>query len=468
MSVQTLLDGTAHDLAKAVALGQVTAAEVTEAALARIAVRNPVINAFTTVTSERARAKAAAIDSARRSGRKLPPLAGVPFAVKNLFDVAGLVTVAGSKINRDHPPATGDATLVTRLDQAGAVLVGALNMGEYAYDFTGENVHDGPSRNPFNTDHMSGGSSGGSGAAVAAGLATITLGSDTNGSIRVPSSFCGLYGLKPTYGRLSRAGSFPFVAAFDHVGPMGRSARDLALAYDAMVGPDPHDPACTRRPAEPVAATTGKAIKGLRIARLGGWFEENGMPEAHAAVNVIADALGATTTVEIPETQRARGAAFLITMAEAGQLHLERLKTRAADFDPDTRDRLIAGAMLPAAWIMQAHRLRRWYQGAVKSMFAGVDVVIAASTPMHAPKIGQKTMTLGGQEMLVRPNIGLYTQPLSFAGLPVVSVPVWLPGASLPIGVQIAAAPFREDLVLRVARHLERAGVTQSRVAAFA
>ena len=203
---------------------------------------NPALNAFTTVTAERARAKAKAIDAAPDKSKL--PLAGVPFAVKNLFDIEGVVTVAGSKINRAYPPAQRDAALIERLEAAGAVLVGALNMGEYAYDFTGENVHDGPSRNPHDLCRMTGGSSGGSGGAVAGGLVPLALGSDTNGSIRVPSSLCGIFGLKPTYGRLTRARTFPFVASLDHLGPFARSARDLALSYDAMQGPDAEDPAC--------------------------------------------------------------------------------------------------------------------------------------------------------------------------------------------------------------------------------
>src|SRR5207342_2443384 len=206
---------------------------------------NPKLNAFTDVVAERARSKARALDRARSAGQRLGPLAGVPFAVKNLFDVKGLATRAGSKINRDLPPAARDATLIERMEAAGAVLVGALNMGEYAYDFTGENVHDGPSRNPHDRTRMTGGSSGGSGAAVGGGLVPIALGSDTNGSIRVPSSLCGIFGLKPTYGRLPRNRTFPFVASFDHLGPFARSARDLALAYDAMQGPDADDAACT-------------------------------------------------------------------------------------------------------------------------------------------------------------------------------------------------------------------------------
>ena len=226
----------ASDIAGAVARGT-SALDVVEAALSRIAARDPTLNAFTMVVADRARFRARTIDRARAEGKPLGPLAGVPFAVKNLFDIAGLPTLAGSKINRNHPPAERDATLIERLEAAGAVLVGALNMGEYAYDFTGENVHDGPSRNPHDLSRMSGGSSGGSGSAVAGGLVPLALGSDTNGSIRVPSSFCGIFGLKPTYGRLSRARSFPFVASFDHLGPFARTVAGPRARLRRNAGP---------------------------------------------------------------------------------------------------------------------------------------------------------------------------------------------------------------------------------------
>src|SRR6516164_7259630 len=261
---------TASEIARAVASRKMSALEATEAALARIARRDAILNSFTDVVAERARTRARAVDAAIAAGKSVGPLAGVPFAVKNLFDVKGLATRAGSKINRDSPPASRDATLIEKLENAGAVLIGALNMGEYAYDFTGENIHDRPSRNPHDPTRMSGGSSGGSGSAVGGGLVPLALGSDTNGSIRVPSSFCGIFGLKPTYGRLSRARSFPFVSSFDHVGPLTRNVADLALAYDAMQGHDPDDPVCTTRPAEPVlpllTQADGDSIGGLRIA----------------------------------------------------------------------------------------------------------------------------------------------------------------------------------------------------------
>jgi len=452
---------TAARIAADVAAGRRRATDVVTQALQRIAARNPALNAFTTVTAERALATAASIDAALSAGQPAGPLAGVPFAVKNLIDVAGLPTLAGSRINRDRPPAAADATLVTRLEAAGAVLVGALNMGEYAYDFTGENAHDGPSRNPHNTAHMSGGSSGGSGAAVGGALVPIALGSDTNGSIRVPASFCGVFGLKPTFGRLSRAGSFPFVASLDHLGPLARCTADLALAYDAMQGPDPHDPACTDRAPEPVTPTLHDGVAGLRIARAGGYFRAGASAEALAALDTVATALGATQEIAVPEAARARAAAYVITASEGAALHLARLRTRAADFDPDVRDRLIAGALIPAAIVTQAQKFRRWYRDAVLRLFDEVDVILAPATPCVAPLIGQKTFVLNGLEMPVRPNIGIYTQPISFIGLPVVAVPVPLPGG-LPIAVQVIAAPWREAAALRVAQALEARGVVRA------
>jgi aspartyl-tRNA(Asn)/glutamyl-tRNA(Gln) amidotransferase subunit A len=451
------ITASAAEIAGAVRAGTTSAREVIDAVLAAIRTRGKTLNAFTAVTEERARAKAAAIDARRAQGGALGSLAGVPFAVKNLFDVEGLPTLAGSKINRDHPPAARDATLIERLEAAGAILVGALNMGEYAYDFTGENVHDGPSRNPHDTLRMTGGSSGGSGAAVAGRLVPLSLGSDTNGSIRVPASLCGIFGLKPTYGRLSRARTFPFVASLDHLGPFARTVGDLALAYDAMQGHDPDDPVCAQRPAEPTLPRIDDGIDGLKIAVAGGYFRKGAAPEALTALERVATALAARREIEIPEAARARAAAYVITATEGAALHLDRLRTRAHDFDPAVRDRLIAGAMVPATLVNKAQKFRRWYRARVLELFADVDVILAPATPCTAPLIGQQTFLLDGVELPVRANLGIYTQPISFIGLPVVAVPV--PLKPMPIGVQIIAAPWREDVALKVARTLERAGV---------
>ncbi|MGY2809664.1 AtzE family amidohydrolase [Bradyrhizobium sp. USDA 4506] len=447
----------AAEIAQAVSSRKITALAATEAALARIAAHDKVLNAFTDVTADRARAGASAVDAAIAAGQPVGPLAGVPFAVKNLFDVQGLPTRAGSKINRDLPPSSRDATLIERMEAAGAVLVGALNMGEYAYDFTGENVHDGPSRNPHDPARMTGGSSGGSGSAVGGALVPIALGSDTNGSIRVPSSFCGTFGLKPTYGRLSRARSYPFVASLDHLGPLARSVKDLALAYDAMQGPDADDPACIVQSVEPTVPLLANDIGGLRVAIAGGYFQRNLFPEAAEAVARVAKALGAARIVELPEAARARAAAYIITTTEGAALHLDRLRKRPNDFDPAVRDRLIAGAMIPAVYVDKAQKFRRWYRARVLELFQSVDVILAPATPCTAPKIGQASFTLDGVELPVRANIGIHTQPISFIGLPVVAVPV--PLEPMPIGVQIIAAPWREDVALRVAYALEQMGV---------
>ncbi len=443
----------AAEIAQAVADGKTTAVEVAQAALARIAERDKTLNAFTAVTRERALAKARAIDAAwPRAARWVrSPACRSPSRTCSTSPASPRSPAPRSTATGRRPPPT--ATLITRLEAAGAVLVGALNMGEYAYDFTGENVHYGPSRNPHDTSRMTGGSSGGTGGAVAGGLVPIALGSDTNGSIRVPSSFCGLFGLKPTYGRLSRAGTFPFVSSFDHLGPLARSARDLALAYDAMQGHDPEDPVCAERAPEPALPLIGRGLSGLRIAVAGGHFERGAAPEALAAVARVAKALDATRKIEIPQAGLARAAAFVISTSEGASLHLERLRTRAADFDPAVRDRLFAGAFVPASLVVKAQKFRRWYRAEVLKLFEGVDAILAPATPFPAPRIGQQTMMLEGVEVPLRPNIGIFTQPISFIGLPVVAVPV--PLAPLPIGVQIIAAPWREDVALRIAHALQ-------------
>ncbi len=449
----------AEEIARKVRSGEWLASEVIEASLRHIISSHSHLNAFTKVTEARARHEALQVDRKVARGEDPGALAGVPFAVKNLFDMAGEVTLAGSKINRDDPPATADAALVRRMNAAGAVLLGALNMGEYAYDFTGENIHYGPSRNPHDISRMTGGSSGGSGAAVAGGLIPIALGSDTNGSIRVPSSLCGIFGLKPTYGRLSRAGTFPFCPSLDHVGPLARTVTDLATAYDVLQGYDPQDPVSSQRNIEPVGSGLGMNIADLKIAIAGGYFRQQASPEAEQALTSVAKTLKISREVKIDGVAQARAAAYLITNAESSNLHLNRLRQHAADYDPDVRDRMLAGTLLPATWIVQAQRFRSWFRAELHKIFAKYDVLIAPATPMTAPKIGQRSMDLQGEQMLVRPHLGLYTQPLSFVGLPVVVVPVARVG-NLPIGVQIIAAPWQEINALRVARYLELSGFT--------
>ncbi len=448
--------------ARAVREGQVRARAVVEAALERIAARDRILNCFTAVTAEAALVEAERLDRALAAGRDPGPLAGVPFAVKNLLDVAGLPTLAGSRINRERLPAARDAAAVRALRRAGAVLVGTLNMHEYAYGFTTENAHYGPTRNPHDPDRVAGGSSGGSAAAVAGGLVPLTLGSDTNGSIRVPAALCGVFGLKPTFGRVSRAGAAFLAWSLDHVGPLARSARDLAAAFDALQGPDPDDPAASERPPAPCAPLLEGGTGGLRLAVLDGYFAAGADPAALEVVADVARALGVTARVTLPEAHRARAAAQIVTAAEAASLHLPDLRTRARDFDPLTRGRFLAGALVPAAAYAQAQRFRAWFRARVAEVFRKVDVLIAPTTPCPAPRIGQARIPLGAT--VVPPShLGLYTQPISFVGLPVVAVPVRRAG--LPLGVQLIGRPFEEAALLRVAAALEAKGVAAAPVA---
>ncbi|MDZ8053755.1 MAG: AtzE family amidohydrolase [Aulosira sp. ZfuVER01] len=448
----------AVSIAAAVREGKVSALELTQAALAKIAARDAELNCFTAIIAETALADAARIDKEIAQGNNPGALAGVPFAAKNLYDIAGLTTLAGAKINAENPPATQDATAVAKLKQAGAVLVGALNMDEYAYGFVTENAHYGATHNPHDLQRVAGGSSGGSAAAVAAGLVPLTLGSDTNGSIRVPAAFCGIFGLKPTYGRLSRAGVALFSSSFDHVGPFAGSVRDIATVFDILQGEDDRDPVCTKRPPELCLPQLNRDISGIRIAIAGDYFMKGAEPEALAAVEQVARALDVNEYVTIPEAHRARAAAFVITASEGANLHLEKLRSRPQDFDYATRDRFLAGALIPSQWYLQAQRFRRWYRDRVREIFQNVDIILAPTTPIAAPLIGQQTMIVDGEEIIVRPHLGLFTQPLSFIGLPVLSVPIQRPNA-LPLGVQLIAAPYNEALILKIASVLEAKGV---------
>jgi aspartyl-tRNA(Asn)/glutamyl-tRNA(Gln) amidotransferase subunit A len=256
---------------------------------------------------------------------------------------------------------------------------------------------------------------------------------------------------------LTRARSFPFVSSLDHLGPFARSVGDLAVGYDAMQGFDAEDPACVDKGIEAVTPLIARGADGLRIAVADGYFQQGLFPEAVEAMRRVTQALNVTRDITIPEALRAREAAYVITATEGAALHLDRLRTRANDFDPAVRDRLIAGAIVPASLVVAAQKFRRWYRERMLELFNEVDVILAPATPCTAPSIGQVNFVLNGVELPVRANLGLFTQPISFIGLPVAAVP--LPLSPLPTGVQIIAAPWREDIVLRVAYTLERMGV---------
>ena len=371
------------------------------------------------------------------------PLTGVAFAVKDLFDVAGLPTTAGAGLRRDVAPASRDAVVVERLEAAGAVLVGTCNMDEFAYGFSTVNAAFGTTRNPHDPDRLAGGSSGGSAAAVAAELVPLALGSDTNGSIRVPASLCGVYGLRPTHGVLPMAGVFPFVDALDVPGPLAASLDLLRLSFEAMVG-------SRIKPVD---------VGALRIARLGGWFVANAGPDANAETERVCRQIGVDATVDWPEAERARSAAYILTAAEGGARHLPELEVRPEAFDAAVRDRLLAGAAMPASALIAAQRFANRYAATMARFWEEVDVVIAPATPVTAPRVEEKTIEIGGSLMAARANLGILTQPVSLAGCPVLAAPL-LRAGRLPLGLQLIAAPGREDRLFALAGRLEEQGLT--------
>ncbi|WP_367159596.1 AtzE family amidohydrolase [Kozakia baliensis] len=435
----------AHDIAQAVRSGQHSAVGIAEAALADIAARDGAYHCVTRSLRDRALAVAAEVDRAVAEGRDPGPLAGVPFGIKDLFDLKGEVTTAGSRVLRNDPPALRDAVLVQRLIAAGAVPIATTNMDEFAYGFATDNAHYGVTRNPHDPERLAGGSSGGSAAGVAAGLFPLGLGSDTNGSIRVPASLCGVWGLRATQGRLPVEGSYPFVASLDTVGPFAETLGDLRLCFEAL-------------DARPLASVDARH---LRIARLGGWFMADMSAPMAKAMDALAAHLGASELIDLPEIARARAAAFVISAAEGGALHLPRLRQRADEYDPAVRDRLLAGALLPATLIFQAQKLRNWFRARVHEAFAEVDVLIAPAVVGEAPRFDQPLIEVGGSMVSARANLGLYTQPLTLAGFPVLTVPLKVPG--LPLGAQLIAKPGREDILFALGDRLERDGVAQAR-----
>lgn len=452
---------TIADIQNALAGSELSARDIARITLDDIARVNPHLNAWTHITETRMLAEADKVDALIRTKQPLPALAGIPYAVKNLFDVAGETTLAGAQLFSDSSPASQDSRAIRQIQAAGGLLSGMLNMDAYAYGFTTENSHYGATRNPHDLQRIAGGSSGGSAAAVAAGLVHFSLGSDTNGSIRVPASLCGIFGLKPTFGRLSRAGTQPFVASLDHIGPFTRSVSDLATVYDALQGHDSEDDFQAQRPVELSHSRLTQGLDGLRCGVLGGYFSQWCNDDARAAVTRVARVLNAREEYLFPEAELARSAAFIISASEGGNQYLPALRREPGRFEPHSRERLLAGAMIPSAWYLQAQRFRRHAQQLVAELFNHVDVLIAPATPCSATVIGQQNMEINGQSLPIRASMGMLTQPISFLGLPVVTVPLRTASGS-PIGVQLIASPFNEQACLRVAQVLETSGYTNA------
>lgn len=426
------------EIAAAVRGGRTSATAVLEECLADLAAEGGRLAAITRILTERARREAAAIDAAIAAGQDPGRLAGVPYGVKDLFDIRGLPTTAGSSLYANASPATKDAEAIRRLSAAGAILVATLNMDEFAYGFATVNAHHGTTRNPHDLTRLAGGSSGGSAAVVASGLLPFSLGSDTNGSVRVPASLTGVYGLKPSHGTLPMEGVFPFAESFDDVGPFALSAADMALIWSVLTGERGDD-----RGEEP------------RIARLGGRFAENVDPDQTAAMIAIAPE---APVIELPDIARARSAAFLITAAEGGTLHRRALARDAMAFDPATRDRLLAGSLMPRAVYEEAQAFRHAFKAAVANSMDGFDILLAPATPCVAPPIDDPRILVDGAMTPARADLGIHSQPISFTGLPSLAVPLRRPGR-LPLGLQLIGSPGGEPALFRFAATLEEKGL---------
>jgi aspartyl-tRNA(Asn)/glutamyl-tRNA(Gln) amidotransferase subunit A len=449
------------ELAGLIATKAVSPVAVVRAHLDRITALDGGLRAYITVCGEAALEAARAAESGLMSGQPLGPLHGVPYALKDLYDTAGVRTTGGSRIFADRVPAA-DATVAQRLARAGAILLGKLNMVEFAYGPEGLNPHYGDARNPWDRGRhrMTGGSSSGSGAAVAAGLAPGALGSDTGGSIRIPASLCGITGLKPTYGRVSRAGVLPLAWSMDHVGPMTRTVADSALMLGAMAGYDPADASSSVLPVpDYLGALTGE-VKGLRVGLLRGFFLDGATPVVRAAVEAAAATLaGAGAVVDEVNLEQVRvvaAASTAIVGSEALAYHAERLRTRAADYDPDVARRLRQGVFIGGAHYVRAQQVRALVRDEVDAALARRDVLLAPSTPIAAPGVDERRAELGDGPADVRSALIRFTRPFNLSGHPACSVPCGFTDGGLPIGMQLVGRPFDEVTVLRAADAFQR------------
>jgi aspartyl-tRNA(Asn)/glutamyl-tRNA(Gln) amidotransferase subunit A len=452
---------TIREAADALRARRVSAVELAAAAHARIARLNPKLNAFLTVTAEQALEQARQADAELAAGRDRGPLHGIPVAVKDLFLTRGTRTTCGSKVYEDYVPAI-DAAVVERLRAAGAVMFGKLNMHEMAYGITSANPHYGPVRNPWNPQYSPGGSSGGSGAAVAAQLVYAAMGSDTGGSIRIPAAFCGVVGLKPTYGRVSRYGALPLAYSLDHMGPLARSVRDAAMVLNAIAGYDRRDPTSSRHPVVDFIPDDGCSIRRLRIG-----FPENfyfdhldaGVESSVRGVFARAQSLGAVVTpVRVPDIAALNAVGRVIQLAEASAVAEPHLEHREK-FGPDVLSLLDQGRLLPATDYIHAQRLRRTLSREFDRLWSEVDCLIAPTTPNTAPRVGDATVRVGGRDEDVRLATTRLVRGINVLGLPALSIPCGLGASGLPIGIQIVGPAWEEALILRIGAALEDGGV---------
>ena len=450
----------AGDLSGLIRDKQVSPVEVVDAHLARIEATEPVLNSFITLMPEHARQAASRAESQIQAGNYRGPLHGIPVGLKDLFNTAGVRTTSGSRILDNFVP-TEDCTVAARFQRAGAILLGKLNMHQFAYGPTGENFDYGHMHNPWNPEMVTGGSSGGSGSAAAAGQCTITMGSDTGGSVRIPSALCGIVGLKPTYGLVSRAGLTPLSWCLDHPGPMVRTVEDAALAMNVIAGHDPKDQATSQREIPDYTAALTGSVEGLRIGVVREYFEAPVDSEVEVAVRAALAQLvemGATVTeVSLPMFADAQAISGTILMSEAAAYHRDLLASDGANLTPSVRLRLEAGLFVTAADYLKAQQGRARFNHEMAMLFNDVDLLAGPTEPITAPPLLANEVAIGDSMVGTVAALTQFTRPYNISGTPAISVPCGFSGEGMPIGLQLAGRPFDEATVLRAAHAYEQA-----------
>ena len=452
---------TLAEAAREIRTRRLSPVELTRAVLERAQALNDTVNAYITITADSALREAQDAEHAILQGDYRGPLHGIPIALKDLFDTQGVRTTGGSKVLADRVP-DADCTVVANLRRAGAVLLGKLNLHEFAFGVTSVNPHYGPARNPWDTARITGGSSGGSGAATAAGMCFAALGSDTGGSVRIPACLCGIVGLKPTYGLVSRRGVLPLSWSLDHVGPMARTVEDAALMLNAIAGHDGQDPGSLDAPMQDYTQALSEGLDGVRVGVLGGDYVLVLDPEVEGAVAAalkVMEALGARVTrdITIPLAEYAGAANTTIISAEAATIHARYLDDQPEAYGDDVYQRLTLGRLIPATDYINAQQVRRQIHRQVLEALEGIDVLALPMMPVPAPRIEEVSVQIGGSQVDVRTALTRYTGLFNLSGLPAISVPCGFTGQGLPVGIQLVARPLAEATLLRAAHAYEQA-----------
>lgn len=450
----------AGDLSKLVQNKEISPVEIIEAHLTRIDATEPVLNSFITLLADEARGAALQAEKDIQAGRYKGPLHGIPVALKDLYNTGGVRTTSGSRIFDNFIP-TEDCTVAAKFQQAGAILVGKLNMHPFAYGPTGENLDYGHMHNPWNPDMVTGGSSGGSGSAAAAGQCTITTGSDTGGSIRIPAALCGIVGLKPTYGLVSRHGLTALSWSLDHPGPMTRTVEDAAITMNVIAGHDPKDVASAKVDIPDYTSALSGDIKGLRIGIVKEYFETPLDPQVRKAVMDaigLLESMGAEVKeVSYPMFNQSQAISSTVLMSEATAYHRDLLEKDGHQIYEPVRQRLEAGLFISAAEYLRAQQARTIFDNQGRRLLDDVDLLAGPTEPVTAPRIMASKVMAGEQEVGVVGALTQYTRPYNINGFPAISVPCGFSDENMPIGLQLAGKPFDELTVLRAAHAYEQA-----------